>query len=233
MEDPPQLQHNRTLSAPEGGGGRPPSTEEGAYLQGFTPARTYLLLREFYGDLPHHNNGTHLAGVVPDDATCQSFWRRLSAQSASWYSTPPGKVGRRFNAVMAAEWLGVINWKRNYERPFVFGHVVLTKTLGARKSRETRVRINHRLDLWERGIHAGLVGDALAEGRDQEGRVERCVEEEEDRLARSFHSTVMSGKLQQAVRQATDREGGGVSSSGGRLQEDRATGCGCTPGETT
>ena len=41
----------------------------------------------------------------------------------------------------------------------------MNKTLGARKAREIRARINHGLDLWERGIHAGLVGDALEEGR--------------------------------------------------------------------
>ena len=44
--------------------------------------------------------------------------------------------------------------------------MVLTKTLGACKDREIQARIDRRLDLWERDIHAGLVGDVLAEGRD-------------------------------------------------------------------
>ena len=37
-------------------------------LKVFTPARAYLLLQEVYGNFPHHNNGTHLTGGVPDDA---------------------------------------------------------------------------------------------------------------------------------------------------------------------
>ena len=65
------------------------------------------------------------------------------------------------------------------------------------------------MDLWERGHHAGLVGDAEAEGAAREGRAALSGEEEDDAVARGFHRTVLSGNLQQAVRRATDREGGG------------------------
>ena len=141
-----------------------PSTEEVADLKGFTPARAHLSLREVYGDFSHQNNGTHLAGGVPDDAMWKSLWRQPAAQSARWYSTPPGKVGRRFTTVLVAEWRGAIDQKWNYKRSLVFAHVVLIKTLGACKARETRARPNRRLDLWETGIRAGLVGvDAAVE----------------------------------------------------------------------
>ena len=65
------------------------------------------------------------------------------------------------------------------------------------------------MDLWERGQHAGLVGDANAEGADREGRAVFSGKEGDDAVARSFHETVLSGKLRQVVRRATDREGGG------------------------
>ena len=55
------------------------------------------------------------------------------------------------------------------------------------------------MDLWERGLHAGLVGDAEAEDAAKVGRAAFIGEEEEDAVARSFHETVLSGKLQQAV----------------------------------
>ena len=147
------------------GGGAPPSTTEGADLQGFTPERAHLLLREIYEDFTHHNDGTYLSGGFLDDVTWQSCWRRIAVQSDIWYSMPPGKVGCRFTAVLTAEWKGVLDRKWNFERLLVFSHVVLTKTLGARKAREIRARINHQLNLWERGIHKGLVGDALVKGR--------------------------------------------------------------------
>ena len=136
--------------------------EEVTELQGFTPMRAHLLLQEFYGGFLHHNDGTHLTGGVPGDTVWQSCWRQIAAQSAIWYSTPPGKVGRRFTSVLDEEWQGVLDQKWNSKRLLVFAHVVFTKTLVACKAREIRAGINRHLNLWERFVHKGLVGDALA-----------------------------------------------------------------------
>ena len=68
-------------------------------------------------------------------------------------------VGYQFTALMAADWRGVLNRKWNYKIPLVLVHVVLKRTQGARKAREIRARINLWVDLWERGIHTGLVED--------------------------------------------------------------------------
>ena len=111
--------------------------------------------------------------------------------------------------ILAAEWREVLKKSWNSERPLVFAHVVLTKTLGVRRAREIRARITRRMDLWERGQHAGLVGNAEAEAAAQEVRAASGGKEEEDAVARIYHDTVLSSKLQQAVRWATDREGGG------------------------
>ena len=65
------------------------------------------------------------------------------------------------------------------------------------------------MDLWDRGLHAGLVGDAKEEGDVREVRAASGGEEEEETVSRSYHDKVLSGKLQQAVRRATTREGVG------------------------
>ena len=134
---------------------------------------SHLSLREVYRDFTHHKYGTHLAGGVLDNVICQIYWCWLAAQSAIWYSTPPCKVRRRFTAVLAAEWRGVLNDKWNSDKPIVFSYVVLTRTLGDCKAREIRARIDRQLNFWERGIHAGLVGNALVEGRSREGCVKK------------------------------------------------------------
>ena len=103
----------------------------------------------------------------------------------------------------------VINRSWNSERTLVFAHVVLTETLGVCRAREIRARIMRRIYLWERGLNAGLVGDAEAEGAAREDRADSGGKEEEDAVARSYHDTVFSGKLWQAVYRATYREGGG------------------------
>ena len=89
-----------------GGGATPP--EENAKLPGFTPERAHLLFQGVDGDFPHHNNGLHLDGGIADDAAWQRRWRRLAAQSASWYTMPSRAVGRCFTAILAAECRGVI-----------------------------------------------------------------------------------------------------------------------------
>ena len=116
---------------------------------------------------------------------------------------------------------GVLNRSWNSERPLVFTHVVLTKTLGIRRDREIRARITRCMEIWERGQYAGLVGDAEAEGAAREGRSVFSGEEEDNALARSFHKTVLSGKLRQAVRRATDREGGGCLLPGDKCTKTR------------
>ena len=65
------------------------------------------------------------------------------------------------------------------------------------------------MTLWERGLHAVLVGDAEAEGAAREGRNARGGEEEDEVVSRNYHDNVLSGKLRQAVCRATNREGAG------------------------
>ena len=164
-------------------GGDATLPEENADLLGFTPERVHLLFQGVYRNFPYHNDGSHLDGGIADDAAWKRCWRQLAAQSASWYATPSGAVGRRFTAILAAEWWGVLNRSWNSEIPLVFAHVVLTKTLGVRRAREIRARITRRIDLWERTQHSGLVGDAEAEGSARAGRAAFNGKDEDDAVA--------------------------------------------------
>ena len=65
------------------------------------------------------------------------------------------------------------------------------------------------MDLWDRGLHTVLVGGYEAEGAAKEGRADSGGEEEDEAVTISYHDTVLSGKLRQAVRRETDREGVG------------------------
>ena len=112
--------------------------------------------------------------------------RRIAAQSASCHATPSGAVGHRFTEILAAEWKGVLERSWKSERPLIFSHVVLTKTLGVRRAQEIWSRIMKQIDLWERGLHAGLAGDAEAEGDAREDRAASGGDEEDEAVARSF-----------------------------------------------
>ena len=105
---------------------------------------------------------------VGDDAIWQRRWRRLAAQSENWYETPSGAVGCRFTANLAVECQGVCSRSWNSKIPLVFAHVVLTKTMSVRRSKKILSWITRQMDLWERGLHAGLLGDAKSEGASRE-----------------------------------------------------------------
>ena len=107
---------------------------------------------------------------IADDVLWQHRWRRLDAQSASWYATPSGAVEHHFTERLAAEWRGVLDRSWNSERPFVFAPVVLTKTFGVRRDQEIWAGLTRWMDLSERGLYEGLVGDADTEGDVREGR---------------------------------------------------------------
>ena len=126
-----------------------------------------------------------------------------------WYTTPSGAVGCRFTEILAAEWQGVLGRIWNSDRPLVFSHVVLINMLGICRAKEIRAQITRQMDLWERGLHTGLVGDVKQEGSIREGRDASGGEEEDKAVARSYDDTVLSGKLRQAPRRATNMEGGG------------------------
>ena len=64
----------------------------------------------------------------------------------------------------------------------------------------------------------GLVGDVDAGGAVREGRAASRREEEYESIARSYHDTALSGKLRQAIHQATNRDGVGCL-----LQDDQCT----------
>ena len=93
--------------------------------------------------------------------------------------------------------------------PLLFSQVFLTNNLGIHRDREICASITRWMDLWERGLHTVLVGDTEAEGAVREGRSASRGEEEDEVVAQSYHGTVFSVKLRQAVCQVTDREGGG------------------------
>ena len=61
------------------------------------------------------------------------------------------------------------DWRWNYKAPLVFYYIVLTKKLGICRSKEIRSLISWQMDLWEKGVNDGLVGDGEAEGAVREG----------------------------------------------------------------
>ena len=59
-----------------------PLQGKGSDLPDFPLSSVHLWLQEFYGDFPHHNDGSYLYKGVMDNTVLQSHWRLLAAQLA-------------------------------------------------------------------------------------------------------------------------------------------------------
>jgi hypothetical protein len=195
----------------------PPTTDElppepinpdvGADLPGFHLTQADRRLDAVFGDHPHHNDGRHLDGDIPQDLRWQRFWRRLAYISPTHYAAPKGRVGRRFVATLAREFKGVQARQWNSEHPLVFVSVVLQTTPGVKRARDIRQRLEQRMNLWDQGQFAALVDDTEAEVL---GRVGTGLPPDEETKARAYNSRVLSGRLRSAVREITRRGDGGV-----------------------
>jgi hypothetical protein len=64
------------------------------------------------------------------------------------------------------------------------------------------------MGLWEQKLFVGLVDDTVTECESKLPGARRTNEESE---ARAFNSTVLSGRLHQAVRRLTSRDGRGCN----------------------
>ena len=65
--------------------------------------------------------------------------------------------------IMASEWQGVLNRSWNSEILLVFSQIFITKNLGVCRARNIRASLAKRMELWERGIHTGMVADTEEE----------------------------------------------------------------------
>ena len=210
---PPVIEVDEGANGPIEAAVHPPNagaeirTEIGADLPGYIMSEADKKLSAIYGDHPHDNDGTHMDGGFADDALWQRLWNRIFSLKLSQYDAPKGTVGRRFVEVLSQEIQGMMDRKWNSERMLVFTAVILQQQADIRRSKDIRELVSKRLDLWERGYKVALVDDLEARNRGHSGTKSK---RDNEARAKIFDSILKSGRLRQAVRNLTNREGGGV-----------------------
>ena len=182
------------------------NTEVGADLPGYFRSRADIKLDKVFGDHPHSNDGSHLSAGIPDDRVWQKRWRRCAQLSTNTYTVPKGRVGRRFVRLLADEFQGVLDRRWNSERPLILAKVILLTSRTVTRSADIRTRLSQRMDLWEKGLITSLIDDVEAEAGCRGPPRPRT----EDATARAFNSRLLSGRIRSAVRNLTNRDGGGV-----------------------
>ncbi len=90
----------------------------------------------------------------------------------------------------------------------VFAAVILQVKPMTRGTDAIRWLLDYRMDLWAKGHYASLVDDAEGEALRRLGG--NRWEPDEESIARAYNAKVKSGRLRSAVRNATQRGGGGI-----------------------
>ena len=96
----------------------------------------------------------------------------------------------------------------NSERAEIFPACILRKERGCSQSDAIRRRIARRMQFWEDGKYAELAEDVVRAAKAASGRAP--TPDDDDHIARRYHSLVIDGLLKAAVRFATNRSGGGI-----------------------
>jgi hypothetical protein len=105
-----------------------------------------------YGDHPHApNDGTQLDGGIAHDCLWQSWHHRMAQIAPACYSVPKGAVGKRFLTILTHKLAQARNQEWNLECLLVFVAVVLQISVGIRQSKDVRLGLVRRMDLWAVG----------------------------------------------------------------------------------
>eukprot|EP00957_Ditylum_brightwellii_P131375 10019594-Ditylum_brightwellii.AAC.1 len=91
---------------------------------------------------------------MDDNATWQQHWLDLTVLPNQLYDVPSGAIGRRFLFTLSEILDGVVERRWNVERFIVDTRVILQCQKGVRSYHDVWRRMEHRMDLWEKGDYA-------------------------------------------------------------------------------
>jgi hypothetical protein len=136
-------------------------------------------------------------------ASCRSCTMFHSAG----FFVPQCRIGERFLSCVTA----VLRTARlrhcNSEKVVVFISVILQKQPRVSRARDIKRRLANRLEHWEKGSYRNLVNGII---RTAQGRTRSQIPPTEENFARAYNAKVLSGRICQAGRYVTNRDGGGV-----------------------
>jgi hypothetical protein len=143
----------------------------------------------------------------PRDDQWGKIWEKLTKLRGKLYTLPGGAIAKRFISLYESEINAFVDGKRNSEAFVCFPSLILQKDKNFKKTKDIRNLLKRRMIMWEKGQYDELLKEAEHCDRklpQSSGRMNA------DQEAKIFSNLIMQGKLREAVRFITDRQGGGV-----------------------
>jgi hypothetical protein len=138
-----------------------------------------------------------------------SIWERMTRLKGRLYSLPGGSVAKEFISLYNQEVSDFANGNKKSESFICFPTLILQKDRHIKKTKEIRVLLKRRMKMWQEGLFRELIKEAEDCDRKLPSSSGKMSEDQE---AKVFSSLMLQGRLREAVRFVTDRQGGGVMS---------------------
>ena len=138
-----------------------------------------------------------------------SIWERVTRLKGSLYTLPGGSVAKEFISLYNQEVSEFANGKKKSESFICFPSLVLQKDKHIKRTKDIRILLKRRMRMWQDGLFRELIKEA----EDCDRKLPQSSGKmSEDQEAKIFSSLILQGRMREAVRFITERQGGGVMS---------------------
>ena len=135
------------------------------------------------------------------------IWERVTRLKGKLYGLPSGAIAKEFIYFYDSEVGSFAEGMKSSEVFVCFPTLILQKDKNVKKTCEIRKLLKRRLQMWKDGLFLELIREAEQCDRNLPKSSGKMNEERE---AKIFSDLILQGRLREAVRFITDRQGGGV-----------------------
>jgi hypothetical protein len=135
------------------------------------------------------------------------IWERITRLRGKLYNLPGGSISKEFISLYSKEIDSFVSGSTKSESFICFPSLILQKDKSVRKTKDIRGLLRRRMQMWKNGHFNELLNEAEHCNNklpQSSGKMDR------DQETKVFSNLILQGRLREAVRFITDRQGGGV-----------------------
>ena len=135
------------------------------------------------------------------------IWERITRLRGKLYTLPGGAIAKQFISIYEKEIDAFSKGDKKSEVFICFPSLILQKDKNIKKTKDIRILLKRRLQMWTNGFFENLCDEAERCDKKLPKSSGKMSEDQEEKI---FSALILQGRLREAVRFITDRQGGGA-----------------------